>query len=70
MTAKSVLMCLQGLRSWAHTVPGVAREYPAPWAKYIFASLPKKTAEFEVKSKRGRSRNRTFAASYFRYFSK
>jgi len=63
-------MCLQGLRPEARASTGVARGYSAPWAKYIFTSLPTKIAEFKMKNKRGRSKNRTFAASYFSYFSK
>jgi len=51
MTAKSVLM-----RSGARAPTGVARGYPALWSKNIFASLPTKTTEFEVKNRRGRNK--------------
>jgi len=40
---------------------GIARGYPVLWGKNIFAPILTKTAEFEVKTKRERSKNRTFA---------
>jgi len=69
MTAKSVLMRL-GTRTPTYYATGVSRGYPALWGKSIFAPLPTKTADFEVKSRRGRSKNRTFTVSYFSYFLK
>jgi len=48
-----------GARAPTYYATGVAKRYPAPWGKNIFAPLQTKTAEFEVKSRRdGRSQKR------------
>jgi len=69
MTAKSVLM-RPGACDPTRYATGIAKGYPVLWGKNIFALLLTKTAEFEAKNKRERSKNRTFAVNYFSYFWK